>query len=155
MKIIKTGFLLIALIFASGDSYSQKLPKAVLTVCENTDDDSNPINPRTTVKVGEKVVFQISFPEKYKISKEKEPAQFFIAWEVYTINDEGQDEKNISELQMIANSLYRRYAIAEFQTFSYPGKYRVYALPWEMREDNYKTGNYKDYFGKAEIEVVE
>ncbi|MBL8007499.1 MAG: hypothetical protein JNJ56_08210 [Ignavibacteria bacterium] len=155
MKKIKFSFFVFILIFAFGDSYSQKLPKAVLTVCENTDEDSNPINPRTTLKVGEHVVFQISFPEKYKISREKEPAQFIIAWEVFKVNDEGQDEKNVTDLRMIANSLFRKYATAEFQTFSYPGKYRVYALPWEMRDDNYKTGNYKDYFGKTEIEVVE
>lgn len=148
-------FFILILIFTCGDTYSQELPKAVLTVCENTDDDANPVNPKTTVKAGEQVIFQISFPVKYKISKESEPAQFIIAWEVFKMNDEGQDEKNITELRMMANSLYRKYAISEFQTFPSPGKYRVYALPWEMRDVNYKTGNYKDYFGKAEIEVTE
>lgn len=146
----------IAVLFAASDSLSQKVQKATLTVCENTDENVRAINPKTTVKVGEPVVYMIDFGStKYREGKDKSPEQFFIAWEVYKIGEDGKDEKNLSELQQRSETLYKRYAIEEFQRFSEPGKYRVYALPWEMRDVNFKSGNYKDYFGMAEIEVVE
>lgn len=156
MKTLTLSILVISFLFISNYVYSQKpLPSAVLTVCENTDDGVNPINPKTTVKVGEPVVFQIAFENPYKLNDETESDQFFIAWEVYKMDDEGKDAENLSELQMTSGTLYRRYAIDQFQTFPKPGKYRVYALPWDMRDVNFKNGNYKDYFGMTEIEVIE
>ncbi|MDZ4713553.1 MAG: hypothetical protein SGI89_14685 [bacterium] len=154
MKTLKL-FIVASFLFVFGKAYSQDLPKAVLTVCENTDDNVNPVNPKTTVKVGEKIVYQISFDKPYKLKDETEPQQFFIAWEVYRMDDEGKDVEHISELSMTTGSLFRRYGIEEFQTFPKPGKYRVYALPWDMRDINVKSGNYKNYFGAAEIEVTE
>lgn len=156
MKTLYLFIAILAMLVFSHTSYSQKsVPQGTLTVCENTDDDVNPINPKTVIKVGEPVVYQIAFTNPYTIKDEKESDQFFIAWEVYKMDDDGKDIENFTELQMTAGSLYRRYAITEFQTFYKPGKYRVYALPWEMRDINYKNGNYKKYFGKTEIEVVE
>jgi len=154
---MKNIFLLSILILCfSAISFAQKLlPKATVTVCENTDDNVNAINPKTAVKVGEPVVYLVSFGDKYKIKDETSPEQFFIGWDVYMIDEDGKDVEHINELQMLVESLYRRYATVEFQTFSKPGKYRVYALPWEMRDVNYKSGNYEKYWGKAEIEVTE
>lgn len=156
MKTFKLLALTIFLFLVTSVVYSQKtLPKATLTVCENTDNEVNPINPKTTIKVGEPVVYQIAFTNPYKLKDETESEQFFIAWEVYKLDENGKDSENITELQMTTGSLYRRYAIEEFQTFSKPGKYRVYALPWEMRDINFKGGGYDKYFGMAEIEVIE
>lgn len=155
MKTLKFFIVAASFLFVFGNTYSQELPKAVLTVCENTDDNVNPVNPKTSIKVGDKVVYQISFDKPYKLGDETESQQFFIAWEVYRIDDGGKDVENVTELSMRTGSLFRRYGIEEFQTFSKPGKYRVYALPWEMRDINFKNGNYKNYFGAAEIEVTE
>lgn len=156
MKILKLFIFAIFLLWFFDNAYSQKtLPHATLTVCENTDDDVNPINPKTTVKVNEGVVYQIAFDEKYKINNEKEPEQFFIYWEVYKMDDNGKDESIFSEMTMTVNSLYKRYAIVEPQYFRSPGKYRVYAIPQGMQDANYKNGNYQKYFAKTEIEVVE
>ena len=99
--------------------------------------------------------YLVSFEEKYKIKDETSPEQFFIGWDVYMIDEEGKDVEHINELQMLLESLYRRYATLEFQTFSKPRKYRVYALPWEMRDINFKNGNYEKYWGKTEFEVLE
>lgn len=150
--------ILISLFFfvLTGSAYSQKTPQhATLTVCENTDDDVNPINPKSTVKVGEGVVYQIAFDEKYRINKETEPDQFFIYWEVYKMDDEGKDVSVYAEKTMTVNSLYKRYAIVEPQYFNEPGKYRIYAIPQGMTDVNFKNGNYKNYFAKTEIEVVQ
>lgn len=156
MKIAIPSVLIFSLFLICGNVKAQKtLPKATVTICENTDDNVNAINPKAVIKVGEPVVFLVSFDEKYKIKDETESEQFFIGWEVYKLDDNGNDEQNISELQMRVESLYRRYATVEFQTFPKPGKYRVYALPWEMRDINYKGGNYEKYWGKMEIEVIE
>ena len=68
MKTLKLFTALLIVIFLQQNVYSQKtLPEGKVTVCENTDDDVNPINPKTTVKVGEIVVYQIAFENKYKI----------------------------------------------------------------------------------------
>lgn len=156
MKTIRFLLPALAILILAGSSFSQKVQKATLTVCENTDDRVYPVNPKTTIKVGEPVVYMIDFGDKkYREGKDENPDQFFIAWEVYRIGDDDKDEKNITELQQRSETLYKRYAIEEFQRFTEPGRYRVYALPWEMRDVNFKSGNYKDYFGKAEIEVVE
>jgi hypothetical protein len=156
MKVLKSLLTVLALFTLLGNAQSQKVQQGTLTVCENTDDNVYAINPKTVVKVGEPVVFLIDFGNtKYREGKDKERDQFFISWEVYKIDSDGKDEKNLTELQQRSETLYKRYAIDQFQTFSEPGKYRVYALPWEMRDINFKSGNYKDYFGKTEIEVVE
>jgi len=157
MKVLRSLFLIAILIVVLNDSsFSQKSQQGTLTVCENTDDNVFAINPKTTVKVGEPVVYLIDLgSKKYMEGKDKEREQFFIAWEVYKMDAEGKDEMNITELQQRSETLYKRYAIDQFQTFTEPGKYRIYALPWEMRDINFKSGNYKDYFGKTEIEVIE
>ena len=156
MKVIKSLFIIATLFVFCNLALSQKSQQGTLTVCENTDDNVYAINPKTTVKIGEPVVYLIDFgSKKYMEGKDKEPEQFFIAWEVYKMDAEGKDEKNITELQQRSETLYKRYAIDQFQTFTEPGKYRIYALPWEIRDVNFKSGNYKDYFGKTEIEVIE
>ncbi len=156
MKVIKIIVPLIAVLMFAGNCFPQKVQKATLTVCENTDDQVYPVNSKSTVKVGEPVVFMIDFgSRKFNEGKDKASEQFFIAWEVYKVGDDGKDERNITELQQRTESLYKRYAIEEFQRFTEPGKYRIYALPWELRDVNFKSGNYKEYFGMAEIEVVE
>ncbi len=156
MKVLKPLLTILALFTLLGNAHSQKVQQGTLTVCENTDDNVYAINPKTVVKVGEPVVFLIDFGStKYREGKDKERDQFFISWEVYKMDSDGKDEMNLTELQQRSETLYKRYAIDQFQTFTEPGKYRIYALPWEMRDINFKSGNYKDYFGKAEIEVVE
>lgn len=155
MKTLKLFLVLGALFLMHGIVNSQTLPKGTLVVCENTDDKVFPINPKTTIKVGEPVVYQVDLDKPYFIKDEKEPEQMFIAWEVYKIGEDGNDGAKVTELSMRTESTYKRYAIEEFQTFSTPGKYRVYALPWEMRDINDKNDNYTKYFGMTEFEVVE
>lgn len=155
MKTLNLFLVLGALFLMHGIVNSQTLPKGTLVVCENTDDKVFPINPKTTVKVGEPVVYQVDLEKPYYLKDEKEPVQCFIAWEVYKVGDDGKDNVNVTELSMTTSSTYKRYAIEEFQYFNTPGKYRVYALPWEMRDVNFKEGNYTKYFGKTEFEVVE
>ena len=155
MKTLKLLSLVIALFLITGISYSQKtLPKATVTVCENTDDGVNPINPKTTVKVGEGVVYQISFTDKYKINDETEPQQFFIDWKVYQLDKDGNEEYLYGEKTMTVNSLYRRYALEEQLKYTVPGRYRIYALPVGWNETDL-SGNDNKYYGMTEIEVVE
>lgn len=155
MKTTKIVTLLITLFLFQGIVYSQKtLPEATVTVCENTDDNVNPINPKTTVKVGEPVVYMIAFENKYKIKDETEPEQFFIDWKVYQLDKEGKEEYLYGEKTMTVNSLYKRYALAEQLSYSVPGRYRIYALPVGWSDEDLK-GNIQKYYGMTEIEVVE
>ena len=155
MNPLKSIFLFISLLLVQGLVHSQKtLPEATVTVCENTDDNVNPINPKSTVKVGEPVVYMIAFADKYKIKDETEPEQFFIDWKVYQLDKEGNEEYLYGEKTMTVNSLYKRYALAEQLSYTVPGRYRIYALPvgWSEADLN---GNNKKYYGMTEIEVVE
>lgn len=155
MKTTRTVTLLISLFLFQGIVYSQKaLPEATVTVCENTDDNVNPINPKTTVKVGEPVVYMIAFENKYKIKDETEPEQFFIDWKVYQLDKEGNEEYLYGEKTMTVNSLYKRYALAEQLSYTVPGRYRIYALPVGWSDEDLK-GNSQKYYGMTEIEVVE
>lgn len=155
MKSIKLFIVIASLLILNEAAFSQKnLPSATVTVCENTDDGVNPINPKTTVKAFEPVVYQIAFVNKYKIKDETEPEQFFIDWKVYLIDDAGNDVSVYGEKTMTVNSLYRRYALTEPVTFTAPGKYRIYALPVGWSETDLKA-NDKNYYGMTEIEVVE
>ena len=155
MKTTKIVTLLITLFLFQGIVYSQKtLPEATVTVCENTDDNVNPINPKTTVKVGEPVVYMIAFENKYKIKDETEPEQFFIDWKVYQLDKEGKEEYLYGEKTMTVNSLYKRYALAEQLSYTVPGRYRIYALPVGWSDEDLK-GNSQKYYGMTEIEVVE
>lgn len=155
MKHIKLIALIFTFMIVQSIAYSQKtLPEAIVTVCENTDDGVNPINPKTIVKVGEPVVYQIAFENKYKIGKETEPEQFFIDWKVYQLDKDGNEEYLFGEKTMTVNSLYRRYALAEQLYYTVPGRYRIYALPvgWSDKD---LSGNTKKYYGMTEIDVVE
>lgn len=155
MKTTRIVTLLISLFLFQGIVYSQKaLPEATVTVCENTDDNVNPINPKTTVKVGEPVVYMIAFENKYKIKDETEPEQFFIDWKVYQLDKEGNEEYLYGEKTMTVNSLYKRYALAEQLSYTVPGRYRIYALPVGWSDEDLK-GNSKKYYGVTEIEVIE
>lgn len=155
MKTTRIVTLLISLFLFQGIVYSQKaLPEASVTVCENTDDNVNPINPKTTVKVGEPVVYMIAFENKYKIKDETEPEQFFIDWKVYQLDKEGKEEYLYGEKTMTVNSLYKRYALAEQLSYTVPGRYRIYALPVGWSDEDLK-GNSKKYYGVTEIEVIE
>jgi len=155
MKTTRIVTLFISLFLFQGIVYSQKaLPEASVTVCENTDDNVNPINPKTTVKVGEPVVYMIAFENKYKIKDETEPEQFFIDWKVYQLDKEGKEEYLYGEKTMTVNSLYKRYALAEQLSYTVPGRYRIYALPVGWSDEDLK-GNSKKYYGVTEIEVVE
>lgn len=155
MKTTRIVTLFISLFLFQGIVYSQKaLPEASVTVCENTDDNVNPINPKTTVKVGEPVVYMIAFENKYKIKDETEPEQFFIDWKVYQLDKEGNEEYLYGEKTMTVNSLYKRYALAEQLSYTVPGRYRIYALPVGWSDEDLK-GNSKKYYGVTEIEVIE
>lgn len=155
MKPTRIVTLFISLFLFQGIVYSQKaLPEASVTVCENTDDNVNPINPKTTVKVGEPVVYMIAFENKYKIKDETEPEQFFIDWKVYQLDKEGKEEYLYGEKTMTVNSLYKRYALAEQLSYTVPGRYRIYALPVGWSDEDLK-GNSKKYYGVTEIEVIE
>lgn len=156
MKSLKLFILAISLLVITvGNVYSQKsLPKATVTVCENTDDGVNPINPKTTVKVGEGVVYQLAFKDKYNINNETEPRQFFIDWKVYQLDADGKEEYLYGEKTMTVNSLYRRYALEEQLFYNAPGKYRIYALPVGWSDADLE-GNDEKYYGKTEIEVIE
>jgi len=155
MKTTRIITLFISLFLFQGIVYSQKaLPEATVTVCENTDDNVNPINPKTTVKVGEPVVYMIAFENKYKIKDETEPEQFFIDWKVYQLDKEGKEEYLYGEKTMTVNSLYKRYALAEQLSYTVPGRYRIYALPVGWSDEDLK-GNSKKYYGVTEIEVIE
>jgi len=155
MKTTRIVTLFISLFLFQGIVYSQKaLPEASVIVCENTDDNVNPINPKTTVKVGEPVVYMIAFENKYKIKDETEPEQFFIDWKVYQLDKEGKEEYLYGEKTMTVNSLYKRYALAEQLSYTVPGRYRIYALPVGWSDEDLK-GNSKKYYGVTEIEVVE
>jgi len=155
MKTTRIVTLFISLFLFQGIVYSQKaLPEASVTVCENTDDNVNPINPKTTVKVGEPVVYMIAFENKYKIKDETEPEQFFIDWKVYQLDKEGKEEYLYGEKTMTVNSLYKRYALAEQLSYTVPGRYRIYALPVGWSDEDLK-GNSKKYYGVTEIEVIE
>ena len=155
MKTTRIVTLFISLFLFQGIVYSQKaLPEASVTVCENTDDNVNPINPKTTVKVGEPVVYMIAFENKYKIKDETEPEQFFIDWKVYQLDKEGKEDYLYGEKTMTVNSLYKRYALAEQLSYTVPGRYRIYALPVGWSDEDLK-GNSKKYYGVTEIEVIE
>lgn len=155
MKTTRIVTLFITLFLIQGIVYSQKiLPEATVTVCENTDDNVNPINPKTTLKVGEPVVYMIAFENKYKIKDETEPEQFFIDWKVYQLDKEGKEEYLYGEKTMTVNSLYKRYALAEQLSYTVPGRYRIYALPVGWSDEDLK-GNSQKYYGMTEIEVVE
>lgn len=155
MKTTRIVTLFISLFLFQGIVYSQKaLPEASVTVCENTDDNVNPINPKTTVKVGEPVVYMIAFENKYKIKDETEPEQFFIDWKVYQLDKEGKEEYLYGEKTMTVNSLYKRYALTEQLSYTVPGRYRIYALPVGWSDEDLK-GNSKKYYGVTEIEVIE
>ena len=155
MKTTRIVTLLITLFLFQGIVYSQKtLPEATVTVCENTDDNVNPINPKTTVKVGEPVVYMIAFADKYNIKDETEPEQFFIDWKVYQLDKDGNEEYLYGEKTMTVNSLYKRYALAEQISYTVPGRYRIYALPVGWSDEDLK-GNSKKYYGMTEIEVLE
>ncbi|HMS65930.1 MAG TPA: hypothetical protein PKD83_11840 [Ignavibacteria bacterium] len=155
MKTLKLFTAILFVFFLQQNIYSQKtLPEATVTVCENTDDGVNPINPKTTVKVGEGVVYQLAFQDKYKIGKETEPEQFFIDWKVYQLDKIGNEEYLYGEKTMTVNSLFRRYALSEQLYYTVPGRYRIYALPvgWS---DADLSGNKNKYYGMTEIDVVE
>ncbi len=155
MKLLKCVLLFFSLLFLQGIVFSQKtLPEATVTVCENTDDNVNPINPKATVKTGEPVVYMIAFENKYKIKDETEPEQFFIDWKVYMLDKDGNEEYLFGEKTMTVNSLYKRYALAEQLYYTVPGRYRIYALPVGWSEEDLK-GNSKKYYGMTEIDVVE
>ena len=155
MKTTRIVTLFISLFLFQGIVYSQKaLPEASVTVCENTDDNVNPINPKTTVKVGEPVVYMIAFENKYKIKDETEPEQIFIDWKVYQLDKEGKEDYLYGERTMTVNSLYKRYALAEQLSYTVPGRYRIYALPVGWSDEDLK-GNSKKYYGVTEIEVIE
>lgn len=155
MKTLKLFTALLLAIFLQQNVYSQKtIPEATITVCENTDDGVNPINPKTTVKVGEGVVYQIAFENKYKIGNETESEQFFIDWKIYQLDKDGKEEYLYGEKTMTVNSLFRRYALAEQLYYTVPGRYRIYALPvgWS---DADLSGNTNKYYDMVEIDVVE
>jgi len=155
MKTTRIVTLFISLFLFQGIVYSQKaLPEASVTVCENTDDNVNPINPKTTVKVGEPVVYMIAFENKYKIKDETEPEQIFIDWKVYQLDKEGKEEYLSGEKTMTVNSLYKRYALAEQLSYTVLGRYLIYALPVGWSDEDLK-GNSKKYYGVTEIEVIE
>lgn len=155
MKTLKLFTALFLALFLQQNVYSQKtLPMGTVTVCENTDDDVNIINPKTTVKVGEGVVYQVAFDEKYKIGNEKESEQFFIDWKVYQLDKEGNEEYLYGEKTMTVNSLHKRYALSEQLYYTVPGRYRIYALPVGWSEKDLE-GNKNKYYGMTEIEVVE
>lgn len=155
MKAIKLFTAILLVILFQKIAYSQKtIPEGTVTVCENTDDDVNIINPKTTVKVGEGVVYQIAFPEKYKIGKETESEQFFIDWKIYQLDKDGNEEYLFGEKTMTVNSLHKRYALSEQQFYTTPGRYRIYALPVGWSEKDL-SGNKNKFYGMTEIEVVE
>ena len=155
MKALKLFTFLFIILMVQKTVYSQKtIPEGTVTVCENTDDDVNPINPKTTVKVGEPIVYQIAFENKYKIGKETEPEMFFIDWKIYQLDKDGNEEYLYGEKTMTVNSLYRRYALPEQLYYTTPGRYRIYALPsgWSDKD---LSGNKNNYYGVTEIDVVE
>jgi hypothetical protein len=125
------------------------LPKAVITICEDTDDNLKPINPvkNNTINKGDGVNLQAKLNKGIG-------ARFFI-WAIYSINEAGEEMPWKDWQVDVASEAYTTFATDSKTYFTVPGKYVIYMLPQNATNTGTTIGNHEKYYGKATLTVLQ
>jgi hypothetical protein len=123
------------------------LPKAVITICEDTDDNLKPIKPvlNGTINKGDGVNLLAKLDKAIG-------ARFFI-WAIYSVNETGEEIPWKDWQVDVANEKWTLFATDSKTYFTVPGKYVIYMLPQNGTNTGVTTGNPQRYYGKATLQV--
>lgn len=146
---MKFKILVLALFLTFGFLKIGLAQSGKLTLCNDTDDNINPLTVYTTATTSTPVNFQIAVDAPLFGA---EHSQAFIQWETFKVADNG-DETPIDQKVMQTESGWLRYATTEPYYFSEPGKYAVYAIDYYKR-DFLEHRGYTQYIAKTFIDIT-
>lgn len=134
-------------VIAGAVASSSIMPKATITICDDTDDNLKPIKPVTngTINKGDGVNLQAKLDKGIG-------ARFFI-WSIYQVNDAGQELPWKDWQVDVANEKYTLFATDSKTYFTVPGKYVIYMLPQNGTNTGTTIGNHDKYYGKTSLVV--
>jgi hypothetical protein len=122
------------------------LPKALITLCDDTDDNLKPIKPvmNETINKGDGINFMAKLDKAIG-------ARFFI-WAIYSVNESG-DEIPWKDWQVdVANEKWTLFATDSKIYFTNPGKYVIYMLP-QNGTNTGVSGKQTRYYGRTVLNV--
>jgi hypothetical protein len=148
MKLLRSFLLFSILSITTISLHAQSLPKAVITICEDTDDDLKPINPvkDSTIKKGDGVNLLAKLDKGIG-------ARFFI-WAIYSINEAGEEIPWKDWQVDVANEKWTLFATDSKTYFTVPGKYVIYMLPQNATNAGITVGSHTKYYGKKTLKVL-
>jgi hypothetical protein len=127
---------------------SSLLPKAAITLCDDTDDNLKPIKPviNGTIKKGDGINFMAKLDKAIG-------ARFFI-WSIYQVKEDGSEVPWKDWQVDVSNENWTLFATDSKIYFTNAGKYVIYMLPQNATNTGTTIGNHEKYYGKATLTVL-
>lgn len=138
---------------------NQKAGQAKMWICDNTDDDWNPIGP---AKYNEKEkVYEWTAGKNFDVMIKNNGKPFgtlFLGIIVHTQGEDGKDTGFIDEwmsdqLDEKKATMWATVGHLPDGKWIKPGRYTIYVIDWYKRQTNEHPGNFKEYFSKVTLVV--
>lgn len=133
--------------------------KAKLWICENTDDDWNPIKPAKYIE--KEKVYEWPAGKKFDVLIKNNGKPFGVTFLGIIIHEQGADGKDTGFFdEWMTDTLDDKKTtmwatvggLGKSDTLK-PGRYSIYIIDWTKRQVNFHPGDFKDYFAKITVVI--